>query len=39
MAHEITVTVNGRPYTRTVELRLLLSDFLRHEFALHSLCE
>lgn len=38
----ITVTVNGRPYTRTVEPRLLLSDFLRHELGLtgtHVGCE
>ena len=27
----ITVTVNGRPIPATVEPRLLLSDFLRHE--------
>jgi aerobic-type carbon monoxide dehydrogenase small subunit (CoxS/CutS family) len=25
------VTVNGQPYRRSVEPRLLLSDFLRHE--------
>ncbi len=39
---EITVTVNGRPYTRAVEPRLLLSDFLRHELGLtgtHVGCE
>lgn len=38
----ITVTVNGTPYTRTVEPRLLLSDFLRHELHLtgtHVGCE
>ncbi|MGE5672736.1 MAG: (2Fe-2S)-binding protein [Mycobacterium leprae] len=38
----ITVTVNGQPYTRTVEPRLLLSDFLRHELGLtgtHVGCE
>ena len=29
-----TVTVNGRPYTRTVEPRLLLVDFLRNELGL-----
>jgi carbon-monoxide dehydrogenase small subunit len=42
MTHEITVTVNGRPYTRAVEARLLLSDFLRHDLALtgtHVGCE
>jgi carbon-monoxide dehydrogenase small subunit len=40
--HEITVTVNGKPYTRTVESRLLLSDFLRHDLGLtgtHVGCE
>ena len=30
----ITVTVNGRAYTRTVEPRLLLVDFLRNELGL-----
>src|SRR5581483_4737138 len=30
----ITVTVNGRAYTRTVEARLLLVDFLRNELGL-----
>lgn len=38
----ITVTVNGTPYQRTVEPRLLLSDFLRHELGLtgtHVGCE
>jgi carbon-monoxide dehydrogenase small subunit len=42
MNHEITLTVNGRPYTRTVEPRLLLSDFLRHDLGLtgtHVGCE
>ena len=33
-AIEITLTINGRPETRTVEPRLLLSDFLRHELGL-----
>jgi aerobic-type carbon monoxide dehydrogenase small subunit (CoxS/CutS family) len=40
--HEITVTVNGTPYRRTVESRLLLSDFLRHDLLLagtHVGCE
>jgi carbon-monoxide dehydrogenase small subunit len=40
--HEITVTVNGAVYKRTVESRLLLSDFLRHELMLagtHVGCE
>lgn len=38
----ITVTVNGKSYTRPVEPRLLLSDFLRHELGLtgtHVGCE
>jgi aerobic carbon-monoxide dehydrogenase small subunit len=38
----ITVAVNGKPYTRSVEPRLLLSDFLRHELGLtgtHVGCE
>ena len=42
MIHEITVTVNDKRYTRQVEPRLLLSDFLRHELALtgtHVGCE
>jgi carbon-monoxide dehydrogenase small subunit len=39
---EITVDVNGTQYERTVEPRLLLSDFLRHELGLtgtHVGCE
>ncbi len=32
--HAITTTVNGTPYARRVESRLLLSDFLRHELGL-----
>ncbi len=39
---ETTVTVNGTAYTRQVEPRLLLSDFLRHELGLtgtHVGCE
>jgi len=39
---EITVTVNGTRYKRTVEPRLLLSDFLRHDLGLtgtHVGCE
>jgi carbon-monoxide dehydrogenase small subunit len=39
---EITVTVNGTEYKRSVEPRLLLSDFLRHELGLtgtHVGCE
>ncbi|MBA3531824.1 MAG: (2Fe-2S)-binding protein [Ardenticatenales bacterium] len=42
MSHEITLTVNGHAHTRTVEARLLLSDFLRHELGLtgtHVGCE
>ncbi|MFQ5865273.1 MAG: (2Fe-2S)-binding protein [bacterium] len=38
----ITVTVNGTKYKRSVEPRLLLSDFLRHELGLtgtHIGCE
>ena len=38
----ITVTVNRKPYTRTVETRLTLADFLRHEIGLtgtHLGCE
>jgi carbon-monoxide dehydrogenase small subunit len=38
----ITVTVNGKQYQRTVEPRLLLSDFLRHDLGLtgtHVGCE
>ncbi|MDH7486134.1 MAG: (2Fe-2S)-binding protein [Anaerolineae bacterium] len=40
--HTITVTVNDTPYERTVEPRLLLSDFLRHDLGLtgtHVGCE
>ncbi|HEY3794176.1 MAG TPA: (2Fe-2S)-binding protein [Bradyrhizobium sp.] len=40
--HDITLTVNGVSYTRRVESRLLLSDFLRHDLALagtHVGCE
>ncbi len=39
---EITITVNGVPYTRSVEPRLLLSDFIRFELGLtgtHVGCE
>ena len=38
----VTVTVNEKEYTREVEPRLLLSDFLRHELGLtgtHVGCE
>jgi carbon-monoxide dehydrogenase small subunit len=40
--HTITVTVNGTAYQRSVEPRLLLSDFLRYELGLtgtHVGCE
>lgn len=40
--HSISVTINGKPYERQVEARLLLSDFLRHELGLtgtHVGCE
>jgi carbon-monoxide dehydrogenase small subunit len=39
---EVSLTVNGRAYRRSVEPRLLLSDFLRHELGLtgtHVGCE
>ena len=39
---QVNVTVNGQMYTREVEPRLLLSDFLRHELGLtgtHVGCE
>ena len=42
MTHTISVTVNGTTYQRSVEARLLLSDFLRHELGLtgtHVGCE
>ncbi len=40
--HTINLTVNGKTYERTVEPRLLLSDFIRHELGLtgtHVGCE
>jgi aerobic-type carbon monoxide dehydrogenase small subunit (CoxS/CutS family) len=40
--HDITVIVNGTDYRRSVESRLLLSDFLRHDLLLagtHVGCE
>lgn len=40
--HKIQVNINGIDYTRAVEARLLLSDFLRHELGLtgtHVGCE
>ncbi len=42
MFYSLTVNVNGQAYTRQVEPRLLLSDFLRHELLLtgtHVGCE
>ena len=42
MDQTITVEVNGREYERSIEPRLLLSDFLRHELGLtgtHVGCE
>ena len=42
MNQKITLTVNGKRYERTVEPRLLLSDFLRHDLGLtgtHVGCE
>jgi aerobic-type carbon monoxide dehydrogenase small subunit (CoxS/CutS family) len=40
--HDIELSVNGTPYRRSVESRMLLSDFLRHELQLagtHVGCE
>src|SRR5215210_5238451 len=40
--HPVALTVNGRVYQRSVEPRLLLSDFLRHDLGLtgtHVGCE
>jgi aerobic-type carbon monoxide dehydrogenase small subunit (CoxS/CutS family) len=40
--HAVNTTVNGQRYTRQVEARLLLSDFIRHELGLtgtHVGCE
>jgi carbon-monoxide dehydrogenase small subunit len=42
MTHQITLTVNGKTHTRSIEPRLLLSDFIRHELGLtgtHVGCE
>jgi carbon-monoxide dehydrogenase small subunit len=42
MTHPVITTVNGKRYTRQVEARLLLSDFIRHELGLtgtHVGCE
>jgi aerobic-type carbon monoxide dehydrogenase small subunit (CoxS/CutS family) len=41
-SHQITVTVNGTSFSRLVESRVLLSDFLRHDLLLagtHVGCE
>ncbi len=41
-SREITVTINGESYTREVETRLTLADFIRHECELtgtHLGCE
>ena len=41
-SHQVTVTVNGTKFSRPVESRLLLSDFLRHDLLLagtHVGCE
>ncbi len=38
----VTITVNGKEYSRDIEPRILLSDFLRHELGLtgtHVGCE
>jgi len=40
--HSISVTINGKKYTRDVEARMTLADFLRHEIGLtgtHLGCE
>ncbi len=40
--HKISVRINGKTYEQSVEARLLLSDFLRHELGLtgtHVGCE
>jgi carbon-monoxide dehydrogenase small subunit len=40
--HDVTLSVNGVCYTRRVESRMLLSDFIRHDLALagtHVGCE
>ena len=40
--YSVTITVNGVSYERSVEARMLLSDFLRHELGLtgtHVGCE
>lgn len=40
--HEVQINVNGKDYARTIESRLLLTDFIRHELELtgtHVGCE
>ncbi len=40
--HTVKTTINGKPYERQVESRVLLSDFLRHDIGLtgtHVGCE
>jgi carbon-monoxide dehydrogenase small subunit len=40
--HDISISVNGKTYQRTVDSRLLLSDFIRHDLLLagtHVGCE
>ena len=40
--HDISISVNGKTHRRTVESRLLLSDFIRHDLLLagtHVGCE
>lgn len=40
--HKVTLTVNGKPYSETVESRWSLADFLRHKLGLtgtHLGCE
>ena len=40
--HSISVNINGKTYTRDVEARMTLADFLRHEIGLtgtHLGCE
>jgi len=32
--HEVTITVNGQPYTRQIDSRLLLVHFIREELSL-----
>jgi carbon-monoxide dehydrogenase small subunit len=34
--HDVSITINGEPYTKRVPSRTLLSDFIRHEAGLHG---